>query len=328
MMSKLTKNRLGGIIGKAVFCVVLASGAVLIVLALARALESRTPQVDLSGREGEVTLLHSAIASEQHLRFAVATMVSAEATFVMYQRLVERICRDVQRDEAFVLRLSYADVRRELEQRNLDVAFVCTGTYVHSVGGRQIKLLVQPEFEKGLDYRSLLIVPAKSSATRLADLQGRVMAFTDPESNTGCLVPTALLSTKGHKPETFFRKIVFTGSHDRSIQAVALGIVDAAAVDSLVWESNLREKPSLGGQVRVIWQSEAFGPPPIVVPQGLDQELEHSIQEAFLKLDQDEEGRKILDGIGIKRFVLPRPADYQTAIDMYETLRQWQGAER
>ncbi|MDP6547066.1 MAG: hypothetical protein QGH60_24080, partial [Phycisphaerae bacterium] len=67
------------------------------------------------------------------LRFAVATMVSAEETFITYRRLVQRICRDVGRSDAFIVRPSYRAVREALEQEKIDVAFVCTGTYVRSL---------------------------------------------------------------------------------------------------------------------------------------------------------------------------------------------------
>ena len=178
----------------------------------------------------------------------------------------------------------------------------------------------KPEFEDGLEYKSLFIVPVDGSSQTLEDLRGKVMAFTDPESNTGCLVPSAVLVNRGYDPRTFFEKVVFTGSHDRSIHAVAIGAVDGAAVDSLVWESNIHEEPSLADRVRVIWESEPFGPPPIVVPVGLEESLENSLRNAFLALDKDEAGRGILSEIGIKRFVPARPDDYRTVVELYEQL--------
>jgi phosphonate transport system substrate-binding protein len=139
------------------------------------------------------------------LRFAVASMVSAEETFITYRRLVQRICRDVGRGDAFIVRPSYRAVREALEQEKVDVAFVCTGTYVRSLNSGKIRLLVQPEFADGLEYRSVIIVPHTSQHKTLDDLRGATMAFTDPESNTGHFVPSAAILDKGYKPADFFK---------------------------------------------------------------------------------------------------------------------------
>jgi phosphonate transport system substrate-binding protein len=226
---------------------------------------------------------------------------------------------DVGRKEAFVLRPSYADVRRELERGEIDVAFVCTGTYVHARRSGLVDLLVRPEFENGMEYRSYLIVPAHSSRDSVEELRGATMAYTDPESNTGCLVPRALLA-KHRLRESFFERIVFSGSHDKSIQAVAIGAVDVAAVDSLVWESSVKSDPSLEGKTRVIWRSEPFGAPPVVVPSSIDPELKEALRRAFLGLDGDEEGRKVLSSIGIARFVGARDDEYRTAAAQLDML--------
>ncbi|MCP4377345.1 MAG: phosphate/phosphite/phosphonate ABC transporter substrate-binding protein, partial [bacterium] len=237
------------------------------------------------------------------------------------RRLVQRICRDVGRSEAFIVRPSYRAVREALEQEKVDVAFVCTGTYVRSLDNGGIRLLVQPEFADGLEYRCVIIVPHTSQRKTLDDLRGATMAFTDPESNTGHYVPSAAILDKGLKPASFFKKVVFMGSHDRAIQATAIGAVDAAAVDALVWESHIRRKPSLAKRVRIIWKSEAFGPPPIVVPSSLSGDLVEALRSALLALDKDDDGKQILAEIGIKRFVLPRPEEYESAARLYEKFR-------
>ena len=308
---------------KAVLCLVLAALGLGVVWAVWHIAKSAEPSVDFSRDVAETGGPAIGTAEDgKRLRFAVATMVSAEATFSTYRRLVHRVCRDVGRREAFIVRPSYADVREAIEQGNVDVALVCTGTYVHSLRRKRIRLLVQPEFEEPLEYRCLIIVPAKSDSKTIDDLRGMVMAFTDPESNTGCIVPSATLVNRGERPKAFFKKIVFTGSHDRSILAVALSVVDAAAIDSLVWQSKLIEDPSLAQKVRIMWRSEAFGPPPIVVPVSGDAALAESLQEAFLALDKDEEGRAILSAIGIRRFIRPRTEHYQSAIELYNQLER------
>ena len=103
--------------------------------------------------------------------------------------------------------------------------------------------------------------------------------------------------------------------------ATALGTVDAAAVDSLILDSMIRQGLDYAGNVKIIWQSEAFGPPPIVVPVGLDEGLKEKLRQAFLALAEDEEGREILSAIGIKRFVPADETEYRSVIDLYRRLR-------
>lgn len=316
-------QHLRGLLIRVLVCLVLGIAGFSAVLALAKLRVSQEPLVDFGVRvrtRGEPE--SEAVGGEKRLRFAVASMISAEGTFSSYRELVQRVCRDVDLPEAFIVRPSYADVRRGLEEKTIDVAFVCTGTYAFSAAKKKIKPLVQPEFQNGLQYRCLLIVPMSSRAKTIEDLRGATMAFTDPESNTGYLVPSAMLADRGEDPRSFFKSIVFTGSHDRSIRAVALEAVDVAGVDSLVWASLVQRDPSLARSVRILWQSDPFGPPLIVVPQGLDNSLEASLRAAFLNLDEDEDGRRILLSIGIKRFVAARPEAYQTAISLYQRLER------
>ena len=256
------------------------------------------------------------------LRFAVATMVSPQETFVAYRRMVELIGRQVGREGTIVLRPTYRQVREALEKGTVDIAFVCTGTYVHSRDRGRIELLAQPEFKEGLSYRCLFIVPKRSPARSVGDLQGQTMAFTDPESNTGCLVPRAMLMKQGYDPQKFFAKIIFTGSHDRSVQAVAGGMVDVAGVDSLVFDSMVSKDPGLSDKVRVMWKSEAFGPPPMVVPRGLEPGLKSALRKALLSLHKMKECREALADIGIERFVVPREEDYESAYALYRVVQR------
>jgi len=288
--------------------------------------QRRDPSVDWSERAESEGLRPPRRRSQTVLRFAVATMVNPEATFADYRRLVRHISESVTREPAFVLHDSYAETRGELESGRLDVALVCTGTY--ALSATRVELLAQPEFTGGLQYRSVVLVPAASRACVFQDLQGKVMGFTDPESNTGCMVPTDFLLMEGTTPERFFRKVVFTGSHDRSIRAVALGIVDAAAVDSLVLVPTVQRSPALGACVRVLWESEPFGPPCIVVPNALDDAMKRRLRRAFLQLHESTEGAALLRGLGISRFGMPRPEEYRTALELAARVRSNQAAGR
>ena len=61
-------------------------------------------------------------------RFAVASMVSPEESWVTYKQLVEYIAEHIGNDTSMVLRPTYGKVRELLEQNAVQSAFVCTGT--------------------------------------------------------------------------------------------------------------------------------------------------------------------------------------------------------
>ncbi len=292
--------------------------ALAILWAILRWTSPSGPVIDMSQR----VVQSKTPVDEKRLRFAIATMVSPQATFVSYRRMVELIGQEVGLEGGIVLRPTYRQVRESLEKESVDVAFVCTGTYVHGRDSGAIELLAQPEFKAGLSYRCVLIVPDGSSVRKWGELQGKTMAYTDPESNTGCLVPRAVLIKKGYDPAKFFGKVIFTGSHDSSIRAVANGAVDAAAVDSLVFYPMTEKDPSLLEKVRVVWTSEPFGPPAIVVPTNLDADLKADLRKAILSLHETEQGSELLSSMGIERFRPPRKSDYDSAYALFKLVRE------
>jgi phosphonate transport system substrate-binding protein len=128
---------------------------------------------------------------------------------------------------------TYAEVNDLVKNREIDLAFVCAGALVEGEHEFGMQALVVPQMRGETLYYSYLVVNRRSGAERLADLRGKTFAFSDPLSNSGRLVPVYQLALRRETPERFFSRTVFT-SHDNSILAVADGLVDGAAVDSLI----------------------------------------------------------------------------------------------
>ncbi len=253
-------------------------------------------------------------------RFAIASMISAEENWVTYKELVDYVANRIGIEVSMILRPSYSDVRILLEEKKVDLALVCTGTYILCSRAATIELMAVPEFKNNVKYRCLLVVNKNSMISDIADLQGKSFAFTDPESNTGCIVPSWFVRKQGGEPKDYFSKIIYTGSHDRSLHAVARGLVDGAGVDSLVFYSFVENHPEMKEYLRVIWESEPFGAPPIVAPTGLPQSMKEKLREIFLLMSQDIQGQKILDGLGIERFRMPQPDEYDSAHKVWDTV--------
>ena len=94
------------------------------------------------------------------------------------------------------------------------------------------------------------------------------------------------------------------------------------AVDSLVFYPMTEKDPSLSEKVRVVWTSEAFGPPAIVVPTNLDGGLKSALRQALLSLHKTNEGSEVLASMGIERFRPPREADYDSAYALFTLVRE------
>ncbi|MHC4457151.1 MAG: substrate-binding domain-containing protein [Planctomycetota bacterium] len=261
------------------------------------------------------------IAAKNHkFRFAIASMISAEETWATYKKLIDYVASHIGDEASMVLRPSYSDVRILLEEKKVDIALVCTGTYITCSRAATIELIAVPEFKNDLKYRCLFVVNKNSTINDITDLQGRSFAFTDPESNTGCIVPSWIVRKQGKEPKVYFSKIIYTGSHDRSLHAVTKGLVDGAGVDSLVFYSFIETHPEMKEFLRIIWESEPFGAPPVVVPTGLPESMKEQLRVIFLSMSQDVQGREILDGIGIERFRIPQPDEYNSAYKIWDTI--------
>ena len=270
-------------------------------------------EVSLSESAGEPERSSS---GDEPLRIAVAAMTSPKSTFDYYQEILVYIGERTGRPVELVQRETYQEINDLIEQGQLDMAFVCTGAYIEGHDTFGMEILAAPVVYGEPVYYSYTIVDADSAATALADLRGASFAFTDPISNTGTLVPTYLLGQLGETPDTFFREYIYTYSHDRSIEAVADGLVDGAAVDSLIYDYMLaNDDPAIEG-TRILATSEPYGIPPIVVHPDLDNDLKRQLRSILLEMHADTEGRAILSAIKIDRFEVIGDSAYDSVREM------------
>ncbi len=274
-------------------------------------------QLAVSGQAPAPSTSQPAIAP---LRVAIASMVSPKETFKTYQDLIRYIGARMNRPVELVQRKSYAEVNDLIRAGGIDLAFVCSLPYVEGQQRFGMELLAAPEVRGEALYRAYIIVPADSPVTQFDQLKGMVFAFTDPDSNTGRLVPTYLLLREHTTPETFFQKVVYTYSHDNSIKAVAEKLVDGASVDSLVYDYTVARDPTLADRTRIVMRSEPFGTPPVVVHPNLAPDMKRQLRDTLLGMDADYRGRAILDDLMIDRFVVPNQAAYEPVREMLRTV--------
>ncbi len=206
----------------------------------------------------------------------------------------------------FVQRGSYREITALINGDELDFAWVCGYPYV--ANRATMRLLAMPLYHNKPLYQSYLIVPRSDSVTRgYADLKGKMFAYSDPNSNSGFLVPQYLMLRAGLDPQTLFHKSFFTYAHRKVVSAVAAGVADGGSVDGYVWETLALVSPDLTAKTRVALKSPEFGFPPLVARASMSQRDFVAMQDVLVAMSADEEGKTLLRRLNLDGFARDDP---------------------
>ncbi len=235
------------------------------------------------------------------LRFGL-TPVFLDNDTQLLDKLQRYLSRATGGPVVLVQRRSYQEITVLLLAGQLDAAWICGYPFVQYRD--RLSLVAVPSWQGAPLYRSYVIVPRDSDAGRFEDLRNTIHAFSDPDSNSGYLVTTALLLRRGERPGSFFRHVFFTYGHRNVVRAVARGLAQGGSVDGYVFEVLRRTEPELGGSCRVLRRSEPFGFPPIACPRtAADTPVIRRLAGALLDADADPLGRDLLATLHLDGFV-------------------------
>ena len=263
--------------------------------------------------------------SRDALKLAIASVLSPERSVTEYWPLKIYLSSRLDRPVEFVFRKTYAETNELLRIGGAHVGIVCSGAYVRGKDRFGLKLLVAPFTQQGPVYHSYIIVRSDSKVDRFEQLRGKSFAFMDPLSNSGCLYPRYLLAKMGAKSEAFFSRHFFTHSHDNSVRAVADGLADGAAVDSLVYQQLVAEVPDLGDRLKVILKSPAFGISPVVSSPKTPPGLRDRIRTVLLAMNDDPKASSALAALSIEGFQPLGDHAYDSIREMLRTVEQDNG---
>lgn len=138
-------------------------------------------------------------------------------------------------------------------------------------------------------YHSVLWVKKDSPAQKLEDLKGKNLCLVDPNSTSGNNVPRFAIDKLGIDPESFFSKVVYSGSHENAVIAVQQGTCDGA----FNWwnddkESNLqrmaRKNMVKAEDFRMIFKSEQIVNSPLAYLSEMPEDLKKSIRDAVFSM--------------------------------------------
>lgn len=312
--SFLGRRHWGGVLS-AVSIVMLAIVGVSVAVLLKTQRSEYRPQgkVDLrTVRSGSVADESTPDRDDQVVRVAIAPVIAPEKSLEMYRVLVSYLGHKLDRKVVCLTGKDYSEVNNMVRHGQCDVAMVCTYSFVLGERDYGMRLLAIPEVRGKRVYTSLIIARKGEGYSSLLDFRGKTFAFSDMLSTSGWLYPMSWLTAQSMDVDLFFKKQIISGSHDRSVYAVKAGVVDGAAVDSIVFEEMLDKDPSLKKNLVVVQESEPFGMPPLVVPRSLSAKMVAELQSVLFDMHEDEEGKKVLASLSIDRFAPVKEEAYDS----------------
>jgi phosphonate transport system substrate-binding protein len=264
-------------------------------------------------------------SAEKSVRIGVVSMITPVGTVEYYQEIIDYISDKLGRPVDMVYRKTYDEMDRLLEKGDIDAAFICSAPYVEDKRKFGAELLVVPQVNGKVFYKSYIIVHKNSNIKDFDGLEGKIFAFTDPKSNSGRLYPIYKLAKNGQNPEDFFKKYVYSYSHNKSVELVAKKVVDGAAVENLIYNYLQQQNSPYTRQTRIIEKSPDFGIPPMVTTPKVPTFLKEKMKEILVNMHNDQKGRKILSSMIIEKFVEASDSNYDSVrimesfVSMFDT---------
>lgn len=180
----------------------------------------------------------------------------------------------------------YNGIIEALHSGKLDVAYLGPFSYVLATSVADVEAFSVAVTKKTGQsaYKSVILARKDSGIHSLADLKGHTFAFVDPSSASGHLFPKAGLEQAGFAPDSLFKRVIFSGSHDASILAVENRKVDAAAVADRIFASAVAKGVVKQDDFEIVWSSRPIPESPMVWRKALDPQLKKKVADALASI--------------------------------------------
>ncbi|MEW3526026.1 phosphate/phosphite/phosphonate ABC transporter substrate-binding protein [Enterococcus entomosocium] len=202
----------------------------------------------------------------------------------------------------------YNTIVEAMASKQVDVGFLPPNAYVLANEQSNVKELLQAQrygikqpggesTDELVDsYRSMIVVKSGSDIKELEDLKGKTIATQDVTSSAGYVWPVAEMKKAGIDINTDVTTVQVKG-HDHAVLSVLNGDVDAAFVFEDARNTVKNDYPEIMDEVEPMYFTEPIPNDTISVRSDMSEEWDKKIQDAFIAIGKDEEGKQIISDI-------------------------------
>ena len=174
--------------------------------------------------------------------------------------------------------------------------------YTYTVLRRSASVYEAFAKEKDKKLKGIIVVRKDRPYHSLADLQHQALAFPAPSAIAATLIPLAHFQTQAIpiKPQ-------YVSSHESVYLTVAKGLYAAGGGVQRTFETM---PAAVRDKLRVLWTTPGYTPHPFVAHPRVPKEVVEKLRAAMFTMDQDPQGKQLLERIAFKGIAPATDAEY------------------
>ncbi|GFZ96511.1 hypothetical protein GCM10008018_48620 [Paenibacillus marchantiophytorum] len=227
----------------------------------------------------------------------------------------------------------YSEVVKAMADKKVDVSFLPPSQYVTAHDNQMgVDVLLQ-SLRYGVDastgrstqklvdfYQAMFVVRADSPIQSVEDLRGKTIGWQGVTSAAGYVHPGLLMKKNGVDLREDVKGVQYQG-HDKAIRGLLNGEVEVAAVFQDVRTAMLKDHPDLFHDTRILAFTDKIPNDTISVRSDMNPEWRKKIQDAFITVANDPDGKKIVhDVFAHEGYVTSYDKKFEVVREVYRLL--------
>src|SRR4029077_6395409 len=271
-------------------------------------------------------------AKYPEITFAVVPAENASGVTERYAAFVNYLSKELGIKVNLRVANDYAAVIEGQRAGNIQIGYYGPASFSRALvtGVKTEAFVIDVNSDGSKGYYSVFYVLNKSPYQKLDDLKGKNLGLVDPNSTSGNNMPRFKMNQMGVDPDTYFKQVVFSGSHENAVLALAQGTVDVAAnwwnadddsnLTRMLGKGMLKNAdgtPMKKEDFRIIVKSDLIINSPMAYLSDLPDDMKAAIKKAFLDApEKDKEAfKKLSDGKNLPWAPITN-ADYDKTIEL------------
>lgn len=247
---------------------------------------------------------HDSVAAERYT-FGVVPQFEQRKLYSIWKPIIDELQRRTGLDFTLVTTLKVQDFENKFMKGGFDFVYMNPYHVLKASSTGEYLPLVRDK----APLRGILVVSKDSRIGKVADLNGKTVAFPSPNALGASLLMRADLERIYH--------ITVNPLYVKTHSSVYLHVVKGLAAAGGGVEKTLQEQDqAVRDSLRVIYTTRSIPSHPIAVHRRVPKEHREKVRHALLEMGNTPEGRELLSKVPIKQII-------STSLDDYKELSGW-----